>query len=93
MPAELFGMKVKGLFPGLALRNLGQEAISNAEALLTSGLGSGPIPVDFKISLAIAGGTDVITPRLTGWTSRLYSSGEGRKQNNGLLLWGLIESV
>ena len=91
MPINLFGVKVKGLFPGLAIRNLGQEALSTAEALLASGLGSDPSPVDLKITLATAGGTGLIAPRLTGWASRLYSGGDAQEQVDGLLLWGLLE--
>ena len=93
MPTQISGVRVSAPFPGLAMRNLGQEALSTAEAVLAPESGSYPSPISLKITLSTADGTDSLAPRLTGWASRLYSGGEAQEQADGLLLWGLIEPV
>ena len=93
MPTQMFGVRVKPLFAGLALRNLGKEALFTAEAALLSEAGIPPSPVKFNLTFVTSDGNGVISQELAGWTSRMYSGGEGREQADGLLLWGLIDSV
>lgn len=93
MPAQMSGVSVKKLFTGLALRNLGHEALSASEAAVASKPGSYPSPVNLTIDLASSDGSGVIKTRLTGWIRCLYSGHEGRSAAEGLLLWGLLDSV
>lgn len=93
MPTEISGVRIRSIFPGLAIRNLGQGVLSTAEAVLLSSPGSQPQPIDLEISLATADGISAISPRLTGWASQLYTRGGGREFADGLLLWGLLKPV
>lgn len=93
MPTQMSGVRVSALFPGLAIRNLGQEALFAAEAVLASELGGCPSPVSLQINLATKDDNEVIAPRLTGWASRIYAGDAAQEQADGLLLWGLIEAV
>lgn len=93
LPSKISGAKVSSVFPGLALRNLGQEALSTAEAILASETKGYRLPINFQITLATTGGTDLITTRLMGWASHLYSDGGAQEKAKGLLIWGLLEPV
>ena len=91
LPTRVLGVKVKAPFPGLAVRNLGQEAFTTAETAIASASRTSPLPVDLNLNLATSDGTGMIAPRLKGWSSALYSGGGGSA--GGLLLWGLLDSV
>ena len=93
MPTQIRGVRVKALFPCLAIRNLGKELLFSAEAALASKTGSRPSPVNLCIALANSEEAGVVATRLTGWTSRLYSGTEEQESAEGLLLWGLLDPV
>lgn len=93
LPKKVLGVKVNVPFAGLAIRNLGQEALSIAEATVASEPGSNSFPANLTINLVRADRSGLIATRLTGWSRRLYPGKGGQTTAEGLLLWGLLNSV
>ena len=66
MPRRLLGVRIKALFPGLAVRNLGQEVVSTLEAAMAPESGKNPSTVNLSLSLATPDGSSVTT-KISGW--------------------------
>ena len=92
-PDTVSGLEIRGLYPGIAAANLGDDLLNFAQSKLAADISEGPNgTVDLQVSLHPRGGADLarhLKARLRGrWTS---SHGPQNFRIPSLFIWGRLE--